>query len=109
MLALLEAPALALPEEDLVFVFGGTADASSYPPLPWMVFGGEELWGYDVDTDAWTLHRATPNPGYRVSAWAGFDPQGGQAILVGGDGYDAERRFTGPVTTPWVHRDLPGP
>lgn len=92
------------PGADLSFVFGGAADWSSWPPLPWMMLGGEELWGYDLEADRWTLYRADPNPGYRLTPTAVFDPESGEAILTGGDVYDADRRFTGMAADLWVYR-----
>jgi len=92
------------PVADLAFVFGGSADASSVPPLPWMMLGGEELWGYDLEADTWTLYRVDPNPGYRLSPAIVFDPGTGEAILMGGDLYDADRRYTGWAADLWVYR-----
>ncbi|NNC91906.1 MAG: hypothetical protein HKN80_05390 [Acidimicrobiia bacterium] len=95
------------PEADLVFVYGGTGDWSSWPPLPWLVFGGEELWAYDYESDSWTLYRTNPNPGYRLSGTTVFDPRSGEAVLTGGDHYDAERRFQGWAGDVWVYRHQP--
>ncbi|HUU61491.1 MAG TPA: kelch repeat-containing protein, partial [Acidimicrobiia bacterium] len=92
------------PAADLSFVFGGGADWSSWPPLPWMALGGEELWGYDLEADTWTLYRIDPNPGYRLSSGVVFDPVRGEAILIGGDAFDADRRFTGWAADLWVYR-----
>jgi hypothetical protein len=39
---------------DLVFVFGGSRDWTSWPYLPWGVFGGEELWAYDYESNTWS-------------------------------------------------------
>jgi WD40 repeat protein len=91
---------------DITFVFGGSTDRSSYPPLPWMALGGEELWGYDLETDTWTLFRVDPNPGYTVSVYlvAVFDAESGEAILNGTDGFDEDRRFQGWREGMWTYR-----
>jgi len=92
------------PLADLVFLFGGTED-TSWPPLPWKMFGGEELWAYDFDTNTWTLYRTDPNPSYWFGAGvAAFDTQTEAAVLVGGDWYDEDRRYQGPNTTAWTYR-----
>lgn len=92
------------PLADLVFLFGGTED-TSWPPLPWKVFGGEELWGYDYDTNAWTLYRTDLSPGYWLgTSVAAFDEQTGSAVLVGGEWYDGDRRFQGTDATAWIYR-----
>ncbi|MDH3539458.1 MAG: kelch repeat-containing protein, partial [Acidimicrobiia bacterium] len=93
------------PTADAMFLFGGAADASSWPALPWMVLGGEELWSYTLESDTWTLHRVAPNPGYRFNLDSGFDPQRGEAIIVGGDFYDENRRFVGWQQEVWTYRD----
>jgi hypothetical protein len=43
------------PAADLTFVFGGDADGTAWPALPWEVLGGRELWSFDVETASWTL------------------------------------------------------
>jgi hypothetical protein len=86
------------------FVFGGSADWSSWPCLPWMVLGAEELRAYGVDSDAWTLYRTDPNPGYRVGSGAVLDPQDNQAILFGGELYDRDRHFLGSLDDTWTYR-----
>jgi hypothetical protein len=92
------------PVADLVFVFGGSRDWTAWPYLPWDVFGGEELWTYDYDTNTWTLLRTDPNPGYRVGARAAFDERAGTAMLVGGVRYDEDRRFRGDALELWTYR-----
>jgi WD40 repeat protein len=92
------------PVADRTFVFGGSADWSGWPPLPWMALGGEELWAYDLDIDSWTLYRTDPNPAYRFGGTAVFDAGTGEAIIFGGDTYDADRRFTGWVEDTWIYR-----
>jgi WD40 repeat protein len=87
-----------------MFVFGGSADWSSWPPLPWMMMGGEEMWSLDLTSDSWTLYRTDPNPGYRLSSQAVFDPDEGKAILVGGDVYDLDRRFLGWFEDMWTYQ-----
>jgi hypothetical protein len=91
---------------DATFVFGGSADWSSGPPLPWMMLGGEELWAYNLGSDAWTLYRTDPNPGYRLSVEAVLDPESNEAILVGGDVYDQDRRFLGWFDDTWTYRHV---
>jgi len=44
-----------------------------------MMLGGEELWAYDTDSEAWTLYRSDPNPGYRLASQAVFDSQSNEA------------------------------
>jgi WD40 repeat protein/DNA-binding SARP family transcriptional activator len=92
------------PVADRTFVFGGSADWSGWPPLPWMVLGGEGLWAYDLDADAWSLYRTNPNPGYRLEGTAVFDVAAGEAVIFGGDTYDADRRFTGWAVDTWIYR-----
>jgi WD40 repeat protein len=88
------------PVVDLVFLFGGVKGEG----LPWEVFGGEELWGYDYETNTWTLFRVDPNPGYRAGSAAVFDVQEGEAMLFGGDRYDVDRRRQGEVGDMWTYR-----
>ena len=90
------------PTVDLVFLFGGAEGG-----LPWEVFGGEELWAYDYDSDSWTLYRVDPNPGYRANANVIFDAEAGAARFYGGDWYDIERRFQGFVPDMWTYRHTP--
>jgi hypothetical protein len=92
------------PAAEALFLFGGDADRSSWPGLPWMVLGGKELWSYNLDGDNWTLHRVDPNPGYRFDLDAGFDTQGDQAVIIGGDFYDEDRRFLGWRLEVWTYR-----
>jgi hypothetical protein len=92
------------PDADAMFLFGGDADGSSWPALPWMVLGGEELWSYDLEGDTWTLNRVDPNPGYRFNVDAGFDTRRGRAILVGGDFYNENRRYIGWRQDVWTYR-----
>ena len=79
---------------DAVFVFGGTADWSAWPALPWMVLGSEELWSYDLEADDWTLYRVENHPGYRTNLAAAYDSRNAEAILVDGDYYE-DRRYRG--------------
>jgi hypothetical protein len=65
------------PVADLVFVFGGSRDWTSWPYLPWDVFGGEELWAYDFESNTWTLMRTQLSPGFVVDLAAAFDEGGG--------------------------------
>jgi WD40 repeat protein/serine/threonine protein kinase len=92
------------PVADLVFVFGGSRDWTSWPYLPWDVFGGEELWAYDYESNTWTLMRADPNPGYRVGGRAAFDERAGAAVLAGGSMYDEDRHFRGDALGLWTYR-----
>jgi WD40 repeat protein len=92
------------PVGDLVFVFGGSRDWTSWPRLPWDVFGGEELWAYDYDSNSWTLMRTDPNPGYGTGVLTVYDPRNNETLLIGGDFYDDERRFRGEVLTVWAYR-----
>lgn len=92
------------PVAEATFVFGGSADWSSWPRLPWMVLGGEELWAYDLGSDIWTLYRTEPNPGYRVENDAVLDPKDNEVILFGGDVYDQDRRFLGSLDDTWTYR-----
>jgi hypothetical protein len=92
------------PVAEATFVFGGSADWSSWPRLPWMMLGGEELWAYDLGSNAWTLFRADPNPGYRVESDAVLDPKDREVILFGGDVYDQDRRFLGWFEDTWTYR-----
>jgi hypothetical protein len=92
------------PVADATFVFGGSADWSSWPPLPWMMLGGEELWAYNLGSDAWKLYRTDPNPGYRLPGAAVFDPVNEETILFGGDVYDQDRHFLGSVDDTWTYR-----
>lgn len=96
------------PTADLVFLFGGSGDWSSWPPLPWLMFGGEELWAYDYNTDTWTLYRASPNPDYQLHPAAAFRKASGEAILFGGSHYDAERRYQGSDPRVWAYRHPAG-
>jgi hypothetical protein len=91
------------PGVDLVFLFGGSADASE-PSLPWRLFGGEELWAYDYEANSWTLFRVDPNPDYRDGADVAFDTQSGVAVFIGGSRYDPERRFQGFGNDVWTYR-----
>ena len=96
------------PVTGATFVFGGSADWSSWPCLPWMMLGGEELWAYNLGSDAWKLYRTDPNPGYRVGSDAVLDPGGHEVILFGGDVYDQDRRFVGILEDTWTYRhDVP--
>ncbi len=95
------------PQADLVFLFGGAGDWSAWPPMPWLAFGGEELWAYDFESDNWTLYRADPNPGYRLTGEVIFDPRSGEALLIGGDTYNADRQFQGWIGDVWVYRHDP--
>jgi WD40 repeat protein len=90
------------PTVDLVFLFGGAEGG-----LPWEVFGGEELWAYDYDSDTWTLYRADPNPGYRTNFSVFFDAEADAARFYGGDWYDIERRFQGSIPDMWTYRHTP--
>ena len=92
------------PVAEATFVFGGSADWSSWPCLPWMMLGGEEMWAYNLGTDAWTLYRTDPNPGYRVGSDVVFDPTDHEVILFGGDVYDQDRRFLGSFDDTWTYR-----
>lgn len=85
---------------DLVILFGGTKGRA----LPWEVFGGEELWGYDYESNSWTLFRVDPNPGYLVGSFALFDVREGVARLFGGEWLDADRRLQGEVEDAWTYR-----
>ena len=69
-----------------------------------MMLGGEELWAYDVGSDAWTLYRTDPDPGYRLSSQAVFDSESNEALLFGGDVYDQDRRFSGSFEDTWTYR-----
>jgi hypothetical protein len=91
------------PGTEATFIFGGAADWSSWPPLPWKMAGGEELWSFDLDSASWTLYRTEPNPGYRLSSQVVFDLEKGEAILVGGDAYDLDRRFLGWLDDAWTY------
>ena len=72
------------PDADLVFLYGGTSRVANRP-LSAEMFGGEELWAYDLDTDAWTLYQVdSPNPGLLVSAEAAFDIESGVAVVFDG-------------------------
>ena len=96
------------PVTEATFVFGGSADWSSWPSLPWMMLGGEELWAYDTGSGVWTLYRANPNPGYRLASQAVFDAESNEALLFGGDVYDENRRFLGWFEDTWTYRhDVP--
>jgi hypothetical protein len=68
------------------------------------VFGGEELWAYDYESNTWTLMRADPNPGYRVGGRAAFDERAGAAVLAGGSMYDEDRHFRGDALGLWTYR-----
>ena len=92
------------PVADAAFVFGGSADWSAGPPLPWMMLGGEELWAYDTDSGVWTLYRSDPNPGYRLASQAVFDSQSNEALLFAGEVYDDDRRFLGWFEDTWTYR-----
>ena len=92
------------PVADATFVFGGSADWSSSPPLPWMMLGGEELWAYDTDSGVWTLYRSDPNPGYRLASQAVFDSQSNEALLFAGEVYDDNRRLLGWFEDTWTYR-----
>jgi sugar lactone lactonase YvrE len=92
------------PTADLVFLFGGSRDWSSWPYLPWDVFGGQELWAYDYDDNTWTLLRTDTNPGYRVYARAVFDERSGESVLIGGASYDDARHFIGNADDMWAYR-----
>jgi hypothetical protein len=59
---------------------------------------------YDLERDTWTLNRVDPNPGYRFNVDAGFDMQRGQAVIVGGDFYNEDRRFLGWHQDVWTYR-----
>jgi hypothetical protein len=102
------------PVADLVFLFGGSN--RFYEPNdvgyldgygPWNYFGGQELWGYDVDTNTWTLFRVDPNPGFVMMGSAAFDTTWGVAVLAGGDRLDAERRSLGSSHQIWTYRHTP--
>jgi WD40 repeat protein/DNA-binding SARP family transcriptional activator len=87
------------PEADLVFLFGG---AQGW--LPWDTYGAEELWGYDYDSNTWTLFRVDPNPGYRNGSMVVYDSDTETAWLFGGDYFDAERRYRGYLSDTWAYR-----
>jgi hypothetical protein len=92
------------PTADAMFVFGGDADRSAGPALPWMVLGGEELWSYDLERNTWTLHRVDSHPGYRFGLDAGFDTARGEAVILGGDTYDENRRYIGWQQEIWTYQ-----
>lgn len=62
------------------------------------------LWGYDYETNTWTLFRVDPNPGYRTWSAAVFDDETGVAMLFGGAWYDADRRSQGQAEDMWTYR-----
>ncbi len=88
------------PSADLVFLFGGTKAGG----LPWEILGGEELWGYDFESNTWTLFRLDLNPGYRSDGAVIFDIEKSVAMLFGGDWYDADRRLHREVANVWIYR-----
>ena len=90
------------------FVFGGAGEWTSWPPLPWTALGGEELWRFDSGTGNWTLSRSAPNPGYLLSGGAFYDDSSASAWILGGDAYDADRRFQGYVSDIWAYRHEEG-
>ena len=91
------------PVADLVFLFGGAED-TNWPPLPWEMFGGEELWAYDYHANTWTLYRADPNPDYWLGGSVAFDVRTGVAVLIGGDWYNEDRQYQGSNTAVWTYR-----
>ncbi len=92
------------PVADLVFVFGGSRDWTSWPYLPWDVFGGEELWAYDFNANTWTLMRTQSGPGYVADLVATFDESTGRAVVIGGASYDEQRRFRWELEDLWAYR-----
>jgi WD40 repeat protein/DNA-binding SARP family transcriptional activator len=97
------------PTANLTFLFGGSED-TSWPPLPWKMFGAEELWAYDYEANTWTLYRTDRNPGYWLGSGSGnvtFDSETGEAILTGGDWYDENRQYQGGNTAVWTLRFEP--
>lgn len=93
------------PVADLSFVFGGSRDWTSWPYLPWDVFGGEELWAYDFESNTWTLMRTQSSPGYVVDLVAAFDESTGRAVAVGAASYDEQRRFRWELEDLWAYRN----
>ena len=93
------------PDADLTFVFGGDADGTAWPALPWKVLGGEELWTFDVESSTWRLHRSDPNPGLRPGPLAlFFDENEGVVYLYGRELYDELRRYQGWQHDVWTYR-----
>jgi hypothetical protein len=51
---------------------------------------------------AWTSTKVEQNPGYWLGGSAVFDAETRQAVLVGGDWYDQDRRYQGANTAVWT-------
>jgi hypothetical protein len=95
------------PVADLVFLYGGASEVNRWPLPSSTMFGGEELWAYDLEANLWTLYQLdSSNPGLLAGATGVFDIESGVAVVFGGGRYDPETKAKGANAQTWIYRHV---